>query len=515
MLRVAAYCRVSTNQDDQANSFESQQRYFLECIARNPEWELQKIYADEGISGTSTQKRRQFNAMIAAARRGEIDLIITKEVSRFARNTLDTLQYTRELQRLGIRVIFLIDHIDTGQQEGELRLTIMSSMAQEESRKTSQRVKWGQTRRMEQGVVFGGCLLGYDVARGALTVQPEGAAVVRWIFYQYLYEHKSARAIARELRTKEVLSSRGNCKWSAATVLKILKNEKYCGDLIQKKTYTPDYLTHEKKYNQGQEELVILRDHHEPIIHRNMWEQVQQERKRRSRQGKPDKGRGNRYLLSGKIRCGECASSFLARKKQGASGTSYRVWRCAKATREGAGLQEDGEEIPRGCRVGRQLREETAMELLRQSVESVQLDREEISRRLVHAAESAMEQAAEGGGTQQHRLEEELERERQKKRRALEAYMDAAISPADFQFFNCCCDREIADLENRLTQARERQGAWEEGQGAAVRAAIQQIVQGGGDDAFYAQLLDHITVYGDGRTEVVLQSLPTRWIFML
>ena len=129
-VRVAAYCRVSTDKEDQTNSFESQQRYFQMCIQRNPNWVLQSIYADEGISGTSTKKRRQFNAMIAAARAGEIDLILTKEVSRFARNTLDTLAYTRELSRRGVGVLFLIDNIDTRQQDGELRLTIMSSIAQ-------------------------------------------------------------------------------------------------------------------------------------------------------------------------------------------------------------------------------------------------------------------------------------------------------------------------------------------------------------------------------------------------
>lgn len=276
-VRVAAYCRVSTDKEDQANSFENQQRYFLACIQRNPDWVLQNIYADEGISGTSTKKRKQFNAMIAAARAGELDLILTKEVSRFARNTLDTLAYTRELSRRGVGVLFLIDNIDTRQQDGELRLTIMSSIAQEESRKTSQRVKWGQARRMEQGVVFGGSLLGYDVRDGQMTVNPEGAKVVERIFHACLIDHKSTAAIARELREAGIPSSRGVVKWSAATVWKILKNEKYCGDLVQKKTFTPDYLTHEKKYNRGEEALIILRDHHTPIIDRKTWEVVQRE----------------------------------------------------------------------------------------------------------------------------------------------------------------------------------------------------------------------------------------------
>ena len=209
MKRVAAYCRVSTDKDDQANSFESQQRYFREYIERHPDMELQEIYADEGISGTSTRKRKRFNAMIRAAKEGKIDLIVTKEVSRFARNTVDTLQYTRELKAIGVGICFILDNIDTLSSEGEFRLTIMSSVAQEESHKTSERVKWGQKRRMEQGVVFGGSLLGYDVVGGKMTVNPEGAALVREIFRKYTDERKGAPTIAKELRDAGVLSSTG------------------------------------------------------------------------------------------------------------------------------------------------------------------------------------------------------------------------------------------------------------------------------------------------------------------
>ncbi len=179
MLQVAAYCRVSTDKEDQANSFEAQQRYFREYIQRQPDWELQGIYADEGFSGTSTNKRVEFNKMLHAAELGQIDLIVTKEVSRFTRNTVDALQITRELRRRGVGVLFLNDSLDTRTNDGELRLTIMSSFAQDESRRTSERSKWGQMRSMEKGVVFGGSLLGYDVIGGKMTVNPEGAEVVR------------------------------------------------------------------------------------------------------------------------------------------------------------------------------------------------------------------------------------------------------------------------------------------------------------------------------------------------
>ena len=268
MLQVAAYCRVSTDKEDQANSFEAQQRYFHDYIERQPDWELQGIYADEGISGTSTRKRVEFNKMLHAAEMGQIDLIVTKEVSRFARNTVDALQITRDLLKRKVGVLFLSDNIDTRDDDINLRLAMMSTFAEEESRKTSKRSKWGQMRSMEQGVVFGGSLLGYDVVGGKMSINPEGAEIVRLIFHKYLQERKGCSTIAKELREAGILSSKGNCLWSSATVTKILKNEKYCGDLIQKKTYTPDVLTHEKKYNHGDEPLVELKDHHEPIIDR-------------------------------------------------------------------------------------------------------------------------------------------------------------------------------------------------------------------------------------------------------
>lgn len=257
MIPVASYCRVSTDKDDQANSFESQRRYFQEYINRQPDWELYLTYADEGITGTSTKKRAAFNRMIRDARLGKFRLILTKEVSRFSRNILDTIAYTRELRQLGIGVLFMNDGINTLDPDAELRLSIMASIAQEESRKTSSRVKWGQTRQMERGVVFGRSLLGYDVEGGRLRVNPEGAEIVRLIFRRYGLEKKSAAAIARELEAAGCRTLTGQTRWSGSQIMKIIRNEKYVGDLVQKKTFTPDYLTHEKKCNHGEEDLTF------------------------------------------------------------------------------------------------------------------------------------------------------------------------------------------------------------------------------------------------------------------
>lgn len=283
MVDVAAYCRVSTDSDDQINSFESQKRFFCEYINRNPDWQLTEIYADRGTTGTSTKGRAAFNKMIADAKSGRFLLIVTKEVSRFARNTVDTLQYTRELKRIGVGVYFMNDNINTLDPDAELRLAIMASIAQEESRKTSERVKWGQKRRMEQGVVFGRNMLGYDVKDGRMYINAAGAEVVRRIFDKFVNEGKSTYKIARELGAEGYKTVTGNGVWSNTVVLKILRNEKYCGDLVQKKTFTPDYLTHEKKYNHGEEELVTLINHHEAIVSRELWDRAQEELAQRTR----------------------------------------------------------------------------------------------------------------------------------------------------------------------------------------------------------------------------------------
>ena len=517
MIRVAAYCRVSSDKEDQANSFESQQRYFREWIDRNPEWVLQEIYADEGISGTNTKKRIQFNRMIRAAREGKIDLIITKEVSRFARNTMDTLRYTRELQKRGVGVLFLNDNINTLDADGELRLTIMSSIAQNESRMTSERVKWGQRRCMERGVVFGGSLLGYDVISGKITINPEGGKTVRTIFHKYLNERKGSSVIARELREEGIPSSRGNLKWTGSAVLKILKNEKYCGDLIQQKTYTPDYLSHEKKYNKGQLDFVVLRDHHEPIIDREMWEAVQREIARRNIGDSQKNGHGNRYPLSGKLKCAECGSSFVSRTKKNHHGESYKIWRCGKATTEGK-LHTDAHGIPMGCDVGRQIREDVAMDILQRAVAAVELDREGVIQSLTDIVEGVLKDGRDDGSADLRRLNRELEGEQEKKQRALEEFFACTISEADFRFMNERCDRRIIRIQEQIAviEARRKANIQTNIVKKDIQEAIRSIVKGERDrDDFYGHLLHHMTVHRDGKVEVSLNLMPTQWCFAL
>lgn len=250
--------------------------------------------------------------MIQDAYQGKFQMILTKEVSRFSRNVVDTLSYTRELKRIGVAVEFLTDHINI--MDGELRRSIMATLAQDESRKTSNRVVWGQTRQMEKGVVFGRSMLGYDVKNETLTINPEGAELVRLIFHKYRVEGKGTSVIAWEMREAGFLTYTGNEQWNNSHIVKILKNEKYVGNLVQKKTYTPDSLTHQKKNNYGAEEKNCLTDHHEAIIGRDLWNTVQSELARRNRHGQLGVGHGNRYMFSGKIKYRLCGSSFVSRK---------------------------------------------------------------------------------------------------------------------------------------------------------------------------------------------------------
>jgi site-specific DNA recombinase len=383
--RVAAYCRVSTDNEDQANSFESQQRYFRQLIENTPDWELFEIFADEGISGTNTKKRNEFNRMIACGKNGDFDLIITKEISRFARNTLDSIYYTRDLKKHGVGVIFMNDNINTLDGDAELRLAIMSSIAQEESRKTSERVKWGQKRQMEQGIVFGRSMLGYDVKDGKMYINEEGAKIVRLIFHKFVYEGKGTHVIARELCEEGIKPMRVK-EWQNTVILRVIRNEKYCGDLVQKKTYTPDFLSHEKKYNRGQEEFIIIKDHHEPIINRELFEEANRilDKKSLSQIGKSK--HSNRYPFSGKLKCGKCNASYVARYKNRQDGSCYKAWRCLEASRHGSPhIDKAGNLV--GCS-GESIRNEDAIHIMYLTCKSLHLDRKKIINNLIKTIQS-------------------------------------------------------------------------------------------------------------------------------
>ena len=510
--RVAAYCRVSTDNEDQVNSFESQQRYFRRYIEEHPDWELYEIFADEGISGTNTKKRKAFNRMIEEAKSGAFDLIITKEISRFARNTLDSIYYTRELKRYGVGVIFMNDGIHTLDGDAELRLAILSSIAQEESRKTSERVKWGQKRRMEQGVVFGRDMVGYDVRGGKMYINEEGAKVVRLVFRKYVNEGKGIHVIARELREEGIPTMRYVKDWSDTVIRRMLRNEKYCGDLVQKKTYTPDFLSHEKKYNKGQEEFVIIRDNHEPIISREMFEEANRIMDSRSESFKGKSKYSNRYPFSGKIRCGICGSSFVARYKTRKDGSIYKAWRCYNAVRNGR-LRKDryGNEI--GCN-GFSLREEDLIHIMSLVCRSLKYDREKILKNLLSVIRSVI--AMDMGGNDAENLRERIKEIEDKRGELLDLYMSGDISKDEFLRARRKYDDEIAEWTERLdgTDHRKVSGDRRDVRSDDAEKAIAEIIGGVEcDGEFYRHILDRIVVHDRDHFDVYLKSLPYKWSF--
>ena len=268
-LRVAAYCRVSTDSDEQATSYESQIEHYTSYIKNNPAWEFAGIFADGGITGTNTKKRVEFNKMIDECMAGNIDMVITKSISRFARNTLDCLKYIRQLKEKNIPVFFEKESINTMDAKGEVLLTIMASLAQQESQSLSQNVKLGLQYRYQQGQVQvnHNRFLGYTKdADGNLVIDPEQAEIVRRIYREYL-EGKSIKKIATGLEADGILTGAGKTKWHSSTVNKILRNEKYIGDALLQKTYTTDFLSKKRIKNNGTVPQYYVEGSHEAIIY--------------------------------------------------------------------------------------------------------------------------------------------------------------------------------------------------------------------------------------------------------
>ena len=341
-LRVAAYCRVSTDSDEQATSYEAQVEHYTDYIRKNPEWEFAGIFADDGISGTNTKKREEFNRMIDEAMEGNIDMIVTKSISRFARNTLDCLKYIRQLKKKNIPVYFEKENINTMDAKGEVLLTIMASLAQQESQSLSQNVKLGFQYRYQQGqiTVNHNRFLGFTKdEKGQLIVDPDEAVVVRRIFREYL-EGASLQQIGRGLEADGILTGAGKTKWRAETLQKILKNEKYIGDALLQKTYTVDFLEKKRVPNNGLVPQYYVENSHEAIIPRDLYMQVQEEMIRRANlhSGKNRKKRvySSKYALSSIVYCSKCGEIFR-RVVWNNRGKQSVVWRCCTRMEEGPG----------------------------------------------------------------------------------------------------------------------------------------------------------------------------------
>lgn len=324
--KVAGYARVSTDHDEQLTSYEAQLDYYTTLIHGHEEWEFAGMYSDEGVTGTSTKKREGFQSMVADALAGKIDLIITKSVSRFARNTVDSLSTIRQLKEHGTEVFFEKENIWTFDSKGELLITIMSSLAQEESRSISENVTWGHRKRMADGKVSiaYSTFIGYDKGEdGNLVVNQEQAKTIRLIFGEFL-TGLSCHAIAEKLTSMGIKTPRGKDKWSQKTVRSILTNEKYKGCALLQKTYTPDFLTKKQVPNHGEVPQYYVENNHEAIIEPEIFDRVQDMLRQRDFSG----GYSGITVFSSKIVCGECGGWYGP--KVWHSTDKYRrvVWQC-------------------------------------------------------------------------------------------------------------------------------------------------------------------------------------------
>ena len=335
--RVAAYCRVSTDSEEQLNSYEAQKSYYTQKIEESSDWEMAEIYADEGISGTSMKKRTEFKKMITACKRGHIDLIITKSLSRFARNTVDCLETVRLLKANGIGVYFEKENINTLTESSEFLITLFSGFAQAESESLSKNVAWGWRKSAEAGNVYFQYkrMLGYRKGTdGQPEIVPEEAKIIRRIYRRYL-AGCSLGQIKQELEQDNIPTAQKVERWSSAVIHNILTNEKYMGDALLQKTYITDCISKKVKKNMGERPMYYVENNHPAIIPRETFDQVQKEMTRRSskrkvlqKSGKTELGKySGKYALTELLVCGECGSPYK-RVTWARNGKKRIVWRC-------------------------------------------------------------------------------------------------------------------------------------------------------------------------------------------
>ena len=339
-LRVCAYCRVSTDNEEQLNSYQSQLKYYDEKINGKSEWQFSGIYADEAITGTLDFKRTEFMRMIADRMAGKIDMILTKSISRFARNTLDTLKYVRMLREKNIAILFEEENLNTTTGAGELMLTILSAMAQQESENISSHVLLGLKMKKDRGELIGynGCYgYNYNIETKEITINEDEANIVRYMFERYV-EGIGSSSIAKELTAKGIKTPKGGTKWCESTIRGILKNEKYIGDVLMGKTFTIDPISHKRLSNLGEVDKHYYKGHHEPIISKELFDRVQEIRTKRA--GNRETGRRNdnyskKYSFSSKLYCAFCGSLLTRRNWNANRSCEKAVWQCIKRAKQG------------------------------------------------------------------------------------------------------------------------------------------------------------------------------------
>ena len=348
-LRVAPYCRVSTSSEEQLDSYQAQIEYYTEKIAAQQEWTMVDMFADEGKTATSTKKRKDFLRMIKACEKGKVDLIITKSVSRFCRNTLDGLDYVRRLKRMGVGVFFEKENVNTLYMDNEMILTFMMSQAQAESESMSGNIRWGHRKNFKDGKVYFhyAGFLGYRRGENNLPeIDPEEAEIVRRIFSRYLIGHSVAKIIA-DLEADGIKTARGHKKWNDGVIRGMLQNEKYMGDALLQKTYIADLFTRQTKKNTGELPQYYVENSHPAIIDRLTFQRVQEEMARRSSLKKVSTAAktelakySGKYVLTELLSCGNCGSPYRRVTWTRPEGKKI-VWRCINRLENGKKFCKD------------------------------------------------------------------------------------------------------------------------------------------------------------------------------
>ena len=507
-LRVAAYCRVSTDDEEQLTSYEAQKNYYTDKIMTNKEWTMAGIFADEGITGTSARKRPEFLRMIRQCKQGKIDIVLTKSISRFARNTVDCLNYVRALKELGIAVIFEKENMNTLEIDSEILITMLGAFAQSESESISANVRWGIRQAMKEGkaTIQYKYLYGYRKGDdGKPEIIPDQAEVVRKIYDLFL-SGTPVRGIQEYLNANSVPNINGESKWARSAIDSILTNEKYCGDVLLQKTYIDDCINKKVKKNTGQLPMYLVQNHHEGIISRETFDAAQAELARRSAGKSPSKknaptGRSrysSKYALSDRLYCGECGTRYQRCTWRNRDGSKRIVWRCVSRVDYGN----------KYCHDSPTLDEEPLHRAILAAINSAVKDKDNI----VYNLKAAMEKELAPAAGQQLSLSEIDNRLEQLNTEFSKVLAEASESGDQAAYSDRF--REIMQMQTALKAQRD-EIQWLLAESGKATAHIEQCRQAAEttpsaitewDDALIRQVVESVTVETCNEVIVALKS---------
>ena len=507
-LRVAAYCRVSTELEQQQSSYDIQIEYYTRHIMQNPNWIFAGVFADDGRSATNTFRRDDFNQLMNQCMKGKVDMVITKSISRFARNTVDCISWVRKLKEKNVAVYFEKENLNTLDDSTEMILTILSSQAQEESRAISTNVKWGYARKFEKGESTRQRSYGFRKApTGEMCIVEEEAAVIRNMARWFL-DGDSLERIKHRLEDARIETTTGKKTWSTGTIYNILTNEKIMGDVLLQKTFTADYLTKRRVKNSGQQKQYYVKNHHEAIIPKTVYYKIQEEIARRSslkkagtRKGKTAQGvYSSKYALTGIMVCNECGAHYR-RTTWAKNGKKVIVWRCINRLEHGT----------KRCHESPTLKEEVIQEAIMGKLHSLSIDQEE-ENFLNGVKEDILRAAKVVGGAC---TEEEIDKTIEELRDQLMDYVGMAAREHGGE--NWYSDRmrklglQISELKKRRESIREQEKIRDEYE--YLDQEISRIIgeTGGGsgaefDNIFIRQIVREIRVISKNKLQIQLRT---------